>query len=555
MMFSKLAKALDAVSKTKRRSEKIEIVSDILSAAEEHEIKPITNFLAGTIFGESEEKTLNVSWKGLIQVLKGIYEFTDSQISEQYEGDVGAAIESLLVGGSFAGQSVLFSDDLTVERVMQTFEKLSQLSGKGSAKERRALLSGLLSEADPLETRYLVALILNDMRTGLSEGLLAMGIGQAFQIEEHLVRRAWSFTGNLGMTALIAKISGKQGLLDVSIDYFRPVKPMLATPANSIDELLGDEPQGFAFELKLDGARVQIHKKGDDVKIYSRRLNDVTEGLPDVVRIILSKFKSNLILDGEVIAVDTTGKPFPFQVVMKRFGRTQEVEIAHKETRLALYVFDILRKEDEILSDLTNAVRWSVLESVVPEDLRVSRIVSKNPKEIEAFFQESKELGHEGLVAKRISSRYVPGTRGKLWYKLKHSLETLDLVIIGAERGHGRRAKWLSDFHLAVVDEETGEYAMVGKTFKGLTDAEFQEITSRLEKIALSREGGVVQVKPQIVVEVLAAEIQDSPTYESGMALRFARIKKIRYDKSVKDATTLLELRQMYERQFRYKAR
>ncbi|MHA2142660.1 MAG: ATP-dependent DNA ligase [Candidatus Thorarchaeota archaeon] len=366
----------------------------------------------------------------------------------------------------------------------------------------------------------------------MSEGLLADGIARAFDVNAKMVRRAWSLSGDLGLVAEQVSHGGSSTLEEFRAEIFRPVKPMLAIPSDTIEKVF-EAGGSFAFEVKLDGARVQIHKRGDKIAIFSRRLQDVTESLPDIVNVVRTKvLAKSAILDGEVVAVDKNGQPFPFQVVMKRFGRTREVEETRGEVHLHLYLFDILYVEDEQLIDTSYVERRKALELIVPEENVVESILATNMKEASAFFERSKKLGHEGLMAKRLESFYIPGTRGRNWYKIKHALDTMDLVIVAAEWGHGRRKNWLSDYHLAVRDHETDSYVMIGKTYKGLTDAEFKEMTSKLESISIGKNGHVVSVKPEVVVEVLAAEIQESPTYESGMALRFARIVNIRKDKS-----------------------
>ena len=285
-------------------------------------------------------------------------------------------------------------------------------------------------------------------------------------------------------------------------------------------------------------------------------MSDVTDSLPDIVQIVREKFTSrNAIVDGEVLAVDDAGTPFPFQVVMKRFGRTRDFEKAFKDTHLVLVLFDAILIDDDQLVDEPYSERRRRLEETVPSDLLVERFVTENINSAQAFFKKSQELGHEGLVAKKLDSPYTPGVRGKHWFKIKHTLDTLDLVIVAAEWGHGRRKKWLSDYHLAVRDEESGEFMVVGKTYKGFTDKEFQDITERLLDLKVVSQKHIVQVRPEIVVEVIASEVQESPTYESGMALRFARISQIREDKGPMDAMTLLELRELFDKQFHFKAR
>ena len=452
-------------------------------------------------------------------------------------------------------QSTLLSEVLSIASVSQTLEKIADIQGKGSVKEKQSLLTSLFIEASPMEARFLTALVLEDMRTGLSDGLLAESIAFAFDADSALVR-AWSFNGDLGAVAKLASQGGPEALRSVSVQLMRGLKPMLASPAQDIESIFDSQHNQYSFEMKLDGARVQIHKKGDDVRIFSRRLSDVTQSLPDIVQIVRETFISrDVILDGEVLAVDDAGTPYPFQIVMKRFGRTRDIEEAFKDTRLVLVLFDVIFIDGVQLIDEPYTERRRRLEEIVPSDLIVERVVTEEASLAQAFFKKSHELGHEGLIAKKLDSPYIPGVRGKHWFKIKHTLDTLDLVIVAAEWGHGRRKEWLSDYHLAVRDEESGEFMVVGKTYKGFTDIEFQDITKKLLDLKISTNKHIVHVRPEIVVEVIASEVQESPTYVSGMALRFARISQIREDKGPMDAMTLVELRELFDMQFRFKAR
>jgi len=331
------------------------------------------------------------------------------------------------------------------------------------------------------------------------------------------------FTGDVAEVAAICKKEGLSGILKMGFRLFRPIKPMLAQMAEGVEEALKEHGGKTAFEYKLDGARIQIHKSGSEVKVFSRRLTDVTESLPEIVEVIRREVKHReAVMEGEVIALGKDGNPLPFQHLMRRFRRVYGVE------RIA---------------------------ENIPEISLTKQIVTDDPAEAERFLEEAVDEGHEGLMAKRLNSPYTPGVRGKHWLKIKKTLEPLDLVIIAAEYGTGRRHRWLSDYHLAARDEETGEFLMLGKTFKGLTDREMEEMTRRLKQIALEERGHIVVVKPQIVVEVLYNEIQRSPKYRSGMALRFARITRIRDDKSPEEADTIQKVRRIYEKQFEKKAR
>ena len=554
--FVLLAEVLDEVSRTKKRSEKVALAGEFLRQVETGEVSQTALYLSGKVFAESDQRTLNISWKGLLSALRKVVDIDDSTLSEAYEGDTGEAIAKVLESAKESRQSTLFSEVLSIASVSLTLGKIAEIQGKGSVKEKQSLLTSLFMEASPREARYLAALVLEDMRTGLSEGLLAESIAFAFGVESALVRRAWSFNGNLGEVARLAFEGGSDRLQAVSVKVMRGLKPMLASPTQDIESLFDAQQKQYSFEMKLDGARVQIHKKGDEVRIFSRRLSDVTRSLPDIVEVVRENIKSrDVILDGEVLAVDDAGTPYPFQIVMKRFGRTRDIEEAFEDTRLMLVLFDVLLIDDAQLVDEPYSERRRRLEEIVSSDLLVEQLVTENIDSAQAFFKKSQELGHEGLVAKSLDSSYTPGVRGKHWSKIKHTLDTLDLVIVAAEWGHGRRKDWLSDYHLAVLDEESGDFMVVGKTYKGFTDKEFQEITQKLLDLKVASHRHVVQVKPEIVVEVIASEIQESPTYESGMALRFARISQVRDDKGPMDAMTLVELRNLYDKQFRFKAR
>ena len=553
MEFEKLANTLDQVSKTTKRKQKVAIVAQFLRDLDHTEIESASLFLAGRVFPESSEKSLNISWKGLLNALKELTGFSDDQLSEHYKGDVGEAIASLLSSKQLSKQSVLFQESLTIKRISSVFLKIAEASGSGSTKEKQSLIKSLFVDASPREARYLTALILNDMRTGLSEGLLVECISEAFTIDSNLVRRAWSFTGNIGYIAKTSALGGAKALQKTNIAIMTPVKPMLASPVDDLETAVALGP--LAYEFKLDGARVQIHKSGKEVRIFSRRLNDVTESMPDIVKLVNEKINPDkVILDGEVVAVAEDGTPFPFQIVMRRFGRSQDVDKVHREIRLKLYLFDILLLNEEMTIDKTYSKRRKLLEENIPIELLVENLVTQDLDEAKEFFDKTKTMGHEGVLAKKIDSTYSPGVRGKSWLKIKHNLETLDLVIIAAERGHGRRNKWYSDYHLAVRDENSNGFLMIAKTFKGLTDKEFEEMTRKLEQIQVSKSRGIIRVRPEIVVEVLASEVQESPTYKSGMALRFARIVNLRPDKGLQDVTTLSELRDIYDNQFRFKA-
>jgi DNA ligase-1 len=373
----------------------------------------------------------------------------------------------------------------------------------------------------------------------------------------------------------VALAQGEGALKQANLRLFRPLKPMLAQTTEDLAEAFERYGGRVALEYKLDGARVQIHHQGEKVHIYSRSLADVTASLPDVVAQVRSMLVAQeAILEGEAIAINERGRPLPFQHLMRRFRRKRAVADTIAEVPVQLHLFDALYVDGRTLIDAPNEVRWAALEKAVfgqegsdaghrggegregreGRSLLVQRCLPKTVEEATAFAEQACRDGHEGVMAKDLGSAYTPGVRGKSWLKFKHVL-SLDLVVVAADWGYGRRHGWLSNYHLAARDAETGEYLVVGKTFKGLTDDEFQEMTERLLELERSRQRSTVTVRPQVVVEVVFNELQASPQYQSGLALRFARIARIRDDKRAAEADTLQTLRQLYEQQFAFKGK
>jgi len=413
-----------------------------------------------------------------------------------------------------------------------------------------------LGEATPLEAKYIVKILIGEMRTGFHEGLMELAVSKAFSVPHDLVRMAGMLTGDIGEVAAIAKTQGKEGISRLQFQVFRPIKPMLAQTAENVNEALKEHGGETAFEYKLDGARVQIHKSKDTVRIYSRRLTDVTESFPEIVQLTWNEIKtSEAILEGEIIAVGEDGSPLPFQHLMRRFRRVHEIENMVEKIPAKLYLFDLIYLDGKSLIADSYNERRKKLGEIAGSIPLTKQMITSDPREATSFLKEALDEGHEGLVAKKLDSLYTPGIRGKGWFKIKESLEPLDLVIVAAEYGYGRRHDWLSDYYLAARDLESGEFLVVGKTFKGLTDEEIIGMTERLKELTIKEEPRRVVVTPQIVVEVAYNEIQKSPKYKCGMALRFARITRIRDDKSPEEADTIERVRKIYEKQFEKKAR
>jgi DNA ligase-1 len=459
---------------------------------------------------------------------------------------------TLSVRGLPSTSSETAGPPLTIEDVAAAFAAIADAGGAGARARRDAKLAELAARATPPERVYLARIIGGEMRTGVSDGLVLEAIAAAANAPLDAARRAALFLGDLSAVASLGRRGGAAALENAAPQVFVPLLPMLAEIADDFETVLKAHGGETALEYKYDGARVQIHSDGARVAIWSRRLSDVTGSLPDVVQRARGFGSAPFIVDGEVLALGADGRPLPFQELMRRFRRVHDVEEALGRMPLALHLFDCLYADGRSLIDAPYAERWDALARVTGGRDLAERMVARSVDDAEAFRAAALSAGHEGVMAKDLRSGYAPGGRGKRWFKLK-TAEAVDCVIVAADRGSGRRVGWLSNYHLAVVDGE--DLAEVGKTFKGFTDRQFTEMTERLQRLAVADDGYTVRVRPEIVVEVEYNEIQKSPTYPSGLALRFARIARVRDDKGPGQATTLDELRRLYDAQFHRKAR
>jgi DNA ligase-1 len=519
MNFSDFAALCYELEKTPSRLAKIASAAAYLKCIQPEEICCGVAFLSGRPFPVSDPRTLDIGPSAL---------FEASKIPEAENPR---------------------TTPLTLKDLAESFGKIAEASGKGSRQEKLARLRALVEKTDALERPILLRLLHGELRIGIHDGLIQEAIAAAAGADLKAVRRAALFRSDLAEVAMIALSGGMAGLQEVDIKLFVPLLPMLSELSQDFGEIFKAHGGKTALEYKYDGARVQIHKKGERVRIWSRRLSEVTSSLPEIVKIAQRDLHGDsFILDAEVVAVGKDGRPFPFQELMRRFRRVHGIESAASEIPLSLQLFDCLFFDGRSLIDESYESRWLRLSAITSGKHLARRRITTDMVEAEAFLKEALAAGHEGLMAKALDSPYMPGNRGKLWFKIKPA-ETVDCVIIAADRGSGRRRGWLSNYHLAVADG-AGGFAPVGKTFKGLTDKEFTEMTARLKALELKDDGYTVTVRPEVIVEVAYNEIQRSPQYSSGFALRFARITRIREDKSPEQATTLTELQSLYERQF-----
>ena len=432
-------------------------------------------------------------------------------------------------------------EPLTLADTDALFRRIAEITGHGSSAKRAGVIGEMMSRAGPEERDFLSRLIVGELRQGSLEGIMIEALARAAGVSPDKMRTAAMLSGDLSFAARIALEKGIEGLEQFQVRVLAPFQPMLAQTAADAAEamtLLGDA----ALEYKMDGIRIQAHKLGGEVKIFTRNLNDVTGTVPDLAEILLETHTCSLVLDGEALALQRSGKPHSFQVSMRRFGRKLDVADMRRKLPLTPFFFDCLYLDGETLLNRREDERFAALVATVPSKYVMPRMQASEQSQAEAFLAEARAAGHEGIMAKAPDSPYEPGIRSSRWLKVKPA-HTLDLVVIAAEWGHGRRHGRLSNLHLGALDTETGRFVMLGKTFKGLTDVMLEWQTKRLLELEVSRDQWTVYVRPELVVEIAFNDIQKSPHYPAGMALRFARVKRYRPDKSPEQADTIPTVR------------
>ena len=547
MDYKTLVELYEKLGATTKKLEKIEIIANFIKNLKKNELKFVIPLIQGKIFSESEEEELGIANNLVVLALTKLG-FSKEEILEKFKekGDLGLVAQELVRSKR---QITLFKKNLTVEQVYSSIREIAKLTGKNSQEKKLNIILELVNSSSPLEACYAIRIILGELRLGIAEGIVRDAIAQAFNVEKDLVERAYNLTTDFSEVAIIAKEKGNNGLKEVKLEIGKPTKVMLAEKAENLEKALEDAKEP-TIEFKYDGMRTLIQKEKDKIWLFTRRLENITKQFPDLVELCKNRIKvEKAILEGETIGIKN-GKTIPFQELSKRIHRKYEINKMVNEIPIQINLFDCLLVDNEQLINKPFNYRRKKLEEII-EPINgkfqlAEQMRTKDLKKAEEFYHRALNSGQEGVMVKNLNAPYQPGKRVGYMYKVKPEKESLDLVIVGAEWGQGRRATWLASFILAVRDEETGELLEIGKMGTGLTDEQFKEMTSRLRPLIEFEKDNIVHIKPKIVVEVGYQELQKSTNYKSGFALRFPKLIRIRDDKGVDEADTLERIKKLY---------
>ncbi|MDQ5859440.1 MAG: ATP-dependent DNA ligase [Thermoproteota archaeon] len=556
--FSRFVDVCEKVRQTASKNAKVATIAEYLIKLKDQDGGGDTSLavavlsMSGAIFPKGSGLTLNVGFNTIMRSLSEIARLEPEEIQRIYlkHGDMGALAEYVV---SKRQQSPLVAQQLLLPDVHDQLRKIADAVGSGAAEAKRKILTGLLINSSPLEAKYLIKIATGELRVGVVEGLVELAIAKAFERDVQAIRQAMLLSGDIAHVALLAK---KDALSTAIMKPLVPLSFMLADVMFSAEEIEQYYNKPVICEFKYDGIRVQLHKFGDKVKMFSRKLEDVAASFPEIVSAV-SLLEADFILDGEVLAY-RRGRPLHFQELQKRLRRKAVTDRLMAEIPVVYVPYDIMYFDGQPLIGRPLTERKKLLSQIRFGEPIIDlgyRVVS-TAQQIACAFKESRDAGHEGLVIKELESQYHPGKRGRHWTKLKYELDTVDAVIVIAEYGHGKRAGTLSDYTFAVQDEhDSGSLKTIGKAYSGLTDAEIAKMTNKLRSITVKDQGYRLIVRPEIVLEVAFDSIQKSDRHNSGFALRFPRIKYIRTDKTVRDIDTLEKVQRIYERQSHLKSR
>lgn len=543
MKYSSIAQTLSKLESTTKRLEMTSILTEFLKTVKADELERIILLLRGTVFPEYSEEVIGVADKLMIKILARASGRNEDEVISKWKkiGDLGKVAEEFMTKRK---QVTLTSQELTVGKVFENLVEVTKMEGKGSVDRKIALISELLTNASPLEARYITRTVLGTLRVGMGAGTLRDSISQAYNCDKELLEKAYNLSADYANVAVIAAREGNEGLEEVGLEIGNPAKSMLYQKEATISDGFNRVGKPCAIQYKYDGLRLQVHKKDGEVKLFTRNLDDVTKMFPEVVTTVKENVKGDCIIEGEGVGFNPSKKSFkPFQEISKRIKRKYDIEQLANETPVVLFLFDIFDYEKTNYLDKPYKERWTKLKNIVKEvpwsiEL-ASQIITSDETEAEEFYKEALSKDQEGVMMKNLDAPYKPGSRVGYGIKIKPIKETLDLAISGAEWGSGKRSKWLSSFTLACKKDD--DYLDIGKMGTGLSEKEFAEVTEKLKPLITSEQGKEVKVKPIILVEIAYEEIQKSPTYGSGYALRFPRLIRFREDKDEPDSLEKVE--------------
>lgn len=568
MKYTTLAETFEKLEKTASYLQKNEVIVDLLKKTPAEEMERVVLLLLGRTNPAHVSKETGVGLQQLKKAVAKASGYSSSEVDKLMRqiGDLGEVARQLL---GKKEQVTFSSEHLTVKKVFENVRALPDISGEGSVDKKIAAIAELLSNSAPLEAKYVTRTVLGDLRIGVAEGRLRDAIATAFKVSQDAVEHAYMLTTDYAVVAKSAAARGEKGLEKLELSVGHPVNPMLAQRAESIDEVLERMGGKAAFEIKLDGIRIQAHKDGDKITMFTRSMEDYTNMFPDLIDPIRRALKSKrAILDGELVAIDKkTGKPMPFQEVLKR-RRKYEIKKTIEQIPVEIHFFDVLLSDGETLLDEPYTKRRGVLEKILkPTDkiMIVEQEITGDKEEIQKFMSKALAMGHEGLLAKDLNANYRAGRREFAWLKLKPVLETLDLVVVGGLYGKGKRAGFFGSYLLAALDKGTGRFKTISKCGSGYTDEDLKELTKMFKKIQLNKPHPEVDIEidcdayfePRVIFETAFEEIQVSPAekHTSGLGLRFPRFIRVREDRRPQEAATIKEIMRLFEAQERKKGK
>ncbi|HII83722.1 MAG TPA: ATP-dependent DNA ligase [Methanobacterium subterraneum] len=551
MLYKDLVEVYQDLDSTTKRLEKTDILAKFLAKVgdEEPELLPIVTLLClGRIFPTWSEEELGIGSKLLMKAISQAVGVSPEDVENRMRdtGDIGEAAEELYLKKS---QVTLFSRPITIGKVHRNLVKMAEISGNRAQYKKIDYLMELLSSASPAEAKYITRTVLEELRVGVGEGTIRDAISQAFNIPKEVTERAHMLTNDMGLVAEVARMEGEEGLRKLTLKPGKPVKPMLAQLSPSITESVGE--MGWAIcETKYDGIRVQIHRHGDKIDIFTRRLENISLALPEISDYIEKSLPhEDFIVEGEIIA-SRDGKPISFQYMLQRVRRKYEIDKMVSKIPLTVYLFDVLYYHKPILDEPLQE-RRKTLESIVKVlegKLELSAQVKVTPEEIEKaqdLFETSIKGGHEGIMIKDPHAPYMPGIRGKKMLKLKAEPETLDLVVVGGTYGTGKRAHLIGSYLMALQDEDN-QFKPLAYAATGLDDQTLLELSEMVEPLIISKEGRQVKIEPSIIMEIAFSEIVESPESETGYSLRFPVVKRIRNDLGLDEIDTLERIESIF---------